>query len=785
MAPSAPSARAADPRHAFAKAIAAACAFALLAIVRLPALAAEAVAGRSIGMLDAPVAETIVGPEIRVAGWALDPSGIAGVEVRIDELRFAAATGVARPDVALVHPGYPDSARAGYELTIDLGPFSTSADRRSLTIVAIGKSGSESVLARRSVIERAALTRWEGVARPESRTFHLLPALSGLQFGAAAGLEAEYAAIASSTVRVGMRVPILYLRTTKGAAEDYAFDPDWDVSRRCGGQRMADDSLASTLSYAATKGLPLLVTLNGGIWADSGCDAPAWDINDKLEQDAANCQWNEKNQVMPDDVLKNLPGSHASPELGRSLTFNVYALEVRRYKKRNLQQAARPIVAFMKEYPTLMVGVTLDPDLYINPFFDGQQWYDYNPGTLKQFREWLGGTGPYAGSRGAGVPDLSRYRRAKPLTIVDAGKLAGRTFRSWDEVDPPREFPRDGQRVFWNDPWVHEWEMFRRHLVALHYDELTQWLVEAGVPRDRIWSAQGFFSPSGGAMPFAIAIDSPVKNYDTAGVTVQGAKPPLGHLGAIVYGAAALNDLRMENSRTLFATLKDVDPAFAIVEFNTADLSRPRVLADYAAGYRALREMWNAGASFASPMAWNGSSGLDAGRADFKSYTAWRNTPLEDAARDFMLARAGLPLGSLLYTFGSARHADSDGWTVEAGTMAVTKGALVVAPDAEGRIVLVSPTGLALPARQLRRMVVGLPAVAKVKQAIVHVADHAGPQWKRVMDKQAASLIPTPAGRAISDPDATPVAVIDRVKVELVFDAPAAAFAISRIAILP
>ena len=117
--------------------------------------------------------------------------------------------------------------------------------------------------------------------------------------------------------------------------------------------------------------------------------------------------------------------------------------------------------------------------------------------------------------------------------------------------------------------------------------------------------------------------------------------------------------------------------------------------------------------------------------------------------------------------------------------MAVTKGALVVAPDAEGRIVLVSPAGLALPARQLRRMVVGLPAVAKVKQAIVHVADHAGPQWKRVMDKQATSLTPTPAGRAISDPDATPIAVIDRVKVELVFDAPAAAFAISRIAILP
>ena len=40
--------------------------------------------------------------------------------------------------------------------------------------------------------------------------------------------------------------------------------------------------------------------------------------------------------------------------------------------------------------------MNLDPDTYLNPFFEEKQWYDYNPGTLRQFRQWLAGSGPYA-----------------------------------------------------------------------------------------------------------------------------------------------------------------------------------------------------------------------------------------------------------------------------------------------------------------------------------------------------------------------------------------------------
>ena len=61
------------------------------------------------------------------------------------------------------------------------------------------------------------------------------------------------------------------------------------------------------------------------------------------------------------------------------------------------------------------------------------------------------------------------------MSLAEVNTLSGQRFARWDDVDPPRSFPlqaKDGRAAFWNDPWAHEWETFRRHLVHLHYDEL-------------------------------------------------------------------------------------------------------------------------------------------------------------------------------------------------------------------------------------------------------------------------------------------------------------------------
>ena len=701
-----------------------------------------------LGFIDAPESEGIVGPRVRLEGWALAAAGIRGVEVRIDAHRFAARCGLPRADVAAVHPGYPDGPNGGFAFDADLSawPAPPGVDRRTLRIVAVDRAGGETLLGTRSLIDPAALARWRFAERGGVPPFFVLPALSGVPRGGAHGLDTRYDAYASSTIRIGMRVPILYLRTTKGPAADYAFDPDFDTARTNGGRAVADDALAPLLAHAAAHRLPVLVTLNGGIWSDAAGTCAAWDLTDHLEEDVGNCQWNERDEVMPDDLLAHLPGSHAAPELSRALTLNVYARTVRAYKRRNLAQAAACLVAFRRAHDDLFVGVNLDPDVYVNPFFEEAQWYDYNPGTLRQFREWLAGTGPYAGEPGDDAPDLRAYRRARCLTLHEVSALAGRRFASWAEVDPPRAFPREGPRPFWEDAWVREWEHFRRHLVALHYDELARWLVAAGIPRDRIWSSQGLMAPTEGAMPLALALDSPVKNFDSGGVSIEGSKPRDGHLGAIVYGDAATNAMPMENAQPLYTTLARVDPDFAIVEFNTARLHRHEPPPTYAAAYGALRDVWNAGARFLSPMAWNGANGAFADTADYVAYTAWRNTPLEDATRDFLLARAGLPRGSRLWTFGTPVHADADGWAIATGAMRALEGALALTADARGTIVLVSPGGLE--ARRFARLVVAV-ADAAAGTLDVAVRDDEDAPWRAAARVRLADAVETSAGFAV------------------------------------
>src|SRR6185369_13154835 len=157
---------------------------------------------------------------------------------------------------------------------------------------------------------------------------------------------------------------------------DWEFDPHFDTDRMCGSKRIADDSLSDVLQWSIDSGIPVLFTLNGGIWADAACDVPEWDVNDHLEETVENCQWNERNEVMPDDFLRGLPGSQSAPDLARALTLNVHAASVRHYKKRNLQHAVRIISEFARLHPTLFIGISLDPDVVVSPFFSGTQWYD-------------------------------------------------------------------------------------------------------------------------------------------------------------------------------------------------------------------------------------------------------------------------------------------------------------------------------------------------------------------------------------------------------------------------
>jgi hypothetical protein len=750
------------------------------------------------GAIDLPTDEATLSRSAFIAGWALDVAGIRAVT-----LRFAngdsvpARYGVPRPDVAAAMPGYPNgSLGGGFEVRHQL------ADPRPLrqpfTIVATDAKGADHVLGRRSFIPPDALQLWSAAAppKPSSRAapFHFLIALSGVSHGAASEIAAVYRNYASSTQRIGMAVPILYLRTTKGRAGDWMFDADFDLTRKCGQQPLAEDSLNLVLRRAIELRMPVQFILNGGIWADATCNDPEWDLNDHLEESPENCQWSQDNRVFPDDYLKNLAGATTSPELARSLTFNVYAAKVRSYKRRNLQAAARRIAQFAREHPDLFVGVNLDSDAYINPFFEEREWFDYNPGTLRQFREWLRGDGPYAGSAGEGVPNLRAWRRKDPLTLSQVNKLARRDWKSWAEVEPPRRFPgskrdalRPGETPIWDDPWYRVWDAFRKHLVAVNYADLARWTHEAGIPRDRIFTAMGFVAPEGTSRPFAQYVTSGGQNYDSGGVSVEGAIPADGHLGAILYGASAENRVTMEERHGLFATFARMDPSWAVVEMNTADLRRPEILPTYAQAYRSFRDLFNYDARQVAVMAWTGSNGIYAGQPGYISYTSWRNTPAEEAMRDYMVAHANLPAHSRLWTFGSAQHADDDGWSVEGGALEASRARITVrATGTQTQVTLISPGDQVIRRTTAGRFVLGVSSEFK-GDAEIWAQQQPGSPWRRLGATRTGDRTMTPAGLIVKlswPPDWPSGALIERLKIVVSSSALAQGVTIDRIALI-
>ena len=642
----------------------------------------------TIGSVDTPAAEAIVDTTLRISGWALDPAGIKSVEIRVDGMSYAADYGVARSDIAAVKPGFPDTAAAGFEFS---GEFpQLELVRHAVIVVAINRAGHETVLSTKSLIPPQAMALWSSLRNMHSalaaRPFRFLMMTSAIAAGGPAGVESVYKEYLSRTTGIGIAVPILYLRTTRGAGGDWVFDPDFDLTRMCGKRVVAEDNLRGAIQYSIEKRLPVQFILNGGIWADASCDTPEWDINDHLEQDVNNCQWTQDNVVFPDDYLKNLPGSTDSPELARTLTYNVYASKVRHYKRRNLQAAARIIATFAHAHPDLFAGVSLDADTYMNPFFIQNhvlQIFDYNPGMLKQFRHWLAGTGPYAGKPEPGAPDLSRYRRPRRLTLKDVNRIARKHWTSWEQVDPPRSFPGSpyqpaapGQPPIWGDPWYQEWQVFRQHIIALHYDDLSRWANEAGIPKDQIFSAEGFIAPDAGQSPFAVRITSRGHNYDTSGVSIEGSIPRAGHLGAVLYGETAENQTPMEVPHSLFATFARMDPGWTVVETNATNLKKALEQPRYSQSYHAFRDMFNFDAQGVSVMAWNGSNGLYSDQPGYLPYTAWRNTPAEAAMRDFMVTHADLSRGTRLWAFGAPGYSDDDGWRLEEGKVHARGGYL-------------------------------------------------------------------------------------------------------------
>lgn len=457
-------------------------------------------------------------------------------------------------------------------------------------------------------------------------------------------------------IQVGLRARVEYLRSTHGADHDFIFDPDLPESLRVWkGREMTGVSLRRLLDTARLLDVPLLVTLDGGVWADSAFPVPGFDVVDMLEKDAATVQWNQFGEAEPDDALSGLAGSIESPELARMMSLNRFNTRFLDYKKRNLQAAVREIVSFLNEHSDRYVAISLDPDQYINPWFYLEQWYDYNPDTLRQYREWLFHLGPYADD-GKWAAERSRIR----MSLREASRLAGHPFGAIDEVEPPRG------AIDYDDRWQQLWTQFKRHLVARHYSDLARWANEAGMPAERIYTGQTFIQAD-----VAMSVFERATGWtDQAGVSISGASPEHGRLGAILYGPASRNQGVPRSGATLIDNIRVLDPQWGSSEFHPATIEEPLRIPDHEESYLTVLEMTNGGARVLSPM-W-GSRGSDQllEPARFRAYDAYERTPFETQLVWLMQARQQVAAGDLLFPFGNQLVSSLDRWRATTGSEA-------------------------------------------------------------------------------------------------------------------
>lgn len=597
-----------------------------------------------------------LGGNIKLEGWAAVAANTALI-LELDGQWIAdIKPTLPRSDVLAARSDVPRGATPGFSLDIvPQAHWFTNRGASRLQLCAV-LGGRKYLLADSPVFIRQHYPA--ALKSPDMLfNFYFTVGSSNISLGGFGDFQEKLSPFAIGSCQLGFMVPLLYMRSTYGAAQDWNFDAYFDESRcQPNGKPVIADNLDSIIKFARQRQLPCVIGLNGGIWSDASGTCPEWDLVDHLEEDPVNCQWNQNNEVMPDDHLKHLAGAEYAPELSRALTLSHYNTQVRHYKKRNLQQAAAIIMEFSRRHPELYIGSNLDPDCYQNPFFEGEQWYDYNPQTLQQFRDWLAGAGVYEN-------ELRHSLTHRPYSLTTLNAACGTRFESWHQVEPQRDHPSKPM-LSQSSRLLQLWEEFRRHSVHRHYCDLACWLTEVGLSPAKIFSSQGFTAPRLTIEPFALRLDSPLKNHETGGMSLAGSKPEQGHIGAILYGESARNNIRTENGKPFFQTIYEYDTDWAVVEFNPADLrDPPKQLPDYAFAWDCLRQIFNHGARYLNLMAWNGNTGKDIDEKHFSAYMALRDTPLEAAVIDFMLIHADVPRGAVCYSFGSNKHACSEGWS--------------------------------------------------------------------------------------------------------------------------
>jgi len=186
-----------------------------------------------------------------------------------------------------------------------------------------------------------------------------------------------------------------------------------------------------------------------------------------------------------------------------------------------------------------------------------------NPGMIRQFRECCADRA-VRGRATAGIPDLRAYRRAQLLTLSQVNRLAPPAVERLGSgrSPPPVAGVRGPLRPGTADlgrRLVAEWDRFRKHVIDLHYDELSTWVHQAAFRARRSSRHRRIHGARSRTATLRVKVTETGEPYDSAGVSVRAAFRETGILGQFSTAGGA-HQVKMNGSHSLFANVRANGP---------------------------------------------------------------------------------------------------------------------------------------------------------------------------------------------------------------------------------
>jgi hypothetical protein len=169
-----------------------------------------------------------------------------------------------------------------------------------------------------------------------------------------------------------------------------------------------------------------------------------------------------------------------------------------------------------------------------------------------------------------------------------------------------------------------------------------------------------------------------------------------------------------------------------------------------------------------STVAWDSSTATNLGQSRNGDLVLAQNSVQEKAPPAAAPSPAGAPSAALAWTFGTPQPATGNGWTAERGTMTQGNGEARLQPDANRRVVLLSPPGLPEAARYAEEFVLGLAGTGLQRVRIQGRRDARG-GWITIADASDATLREAADGYTIKRNAGARDAPIERLRIELTF----------------